>query len=110
MDLIQLTTRREFLRQAAVGAVAAGVLAREAVDAATTPPRRHHWSIAYCASTERPLGWIKSSVVTSAGTSVSVAPSSVLISKRRSRTLMIGHGSVCCGWPLGSICIPPATG
>jgi len=37
MDLIQLTTRRELLKRAAVGAVAAGALAREAVDAATTP-------------------------------------------------------------------------
>lgn len=39
MDPIQLTTRHELLKlkHAAVGAVAAGVLAREAVDAATTP-------------------------------------------------------------------------
>jgi len=32
-------------KQAAVGAVAAGVVAHEAVDAATTPVRKHHWGM-----------------------------------------------------------------
>ena len=45
MDLIQLTSRRQFLTHAAVGAVAASILAHEAVDAATTPARKHHWGM-----------------------------------------------------------------
>jgi molybdopterin-containing oxidoreductase family iron-sulfur binding subunit len=45
MDLIQLSSRRDFLRHAAGGAVAAGLATREALGAATEPERKHHWGM-----------------------------------------------------------------
>lgn len=45
MQLIPLTTRRDFLKQTGVGAVAGAIVAREAVHAATAPRRKHHWGM-----------------------------------------------------------------
>ena len=42
---LPVISRRDMFKQAAVGAVAAGVVAHEAVDAATTPVRKHHWGM-----------------------------------------------------------------
>jgi molybdopterin-containing oxidoreductase family iron-sulfur binding subunit len=38
-------SRRELLKRAALGAAGAPLLAREALDAATTPPRKHRWGM-----------------------------------------------------------------
>ena len=45
MDLIQLSSRRTFIKYAAVGAVAASVAVQDAIGAATAPERKHHWGM-----------------------------------------------------------------
>ena len=45
MDPIPLTTRREFFKRSAFGAVGGAVAAKAAVASATTPPRKHHWGM-----------------------------------------------------------------
>jgi len=45
MEPIPLTTRREFLKRSALGAVGGAVAAQAAVASATTPARKHHWGM-----------------------------------------------------------------
>jgi len=45
MDLIQLSSRRDFLKYAAAGAVATAVTTHEAIGASTAPERKHHWGM-----------------------------------------------------------------
>ena len=45
VDLIQLSSRRDFMKHTAAGAVAVALLAQETVHAATTPERVHHWGM-----------------------------------------------------------------